>query len=375
VPPLKDVLLSLKMYRLSLIVTTVIGVGLLASMGLEALFRYLMLGVLEVGFSFDNAVVNATVLATMAVVWQRRFLTWGIGVAVFGMRLLFPIGIVSVTAKLSPWAVARLAFKQPNVYTEKLNAAHPEVLIACGTFLLLIFLDFIFEEREITWVSPIESRLAKVGKLDMVSIVITGVTIIALGEVLHNGDILVYGFASMMTYVVVNSLSNLLKSKDEQDAVAAKTRPMGVGTKVGRAAFATFVYLEVQDAAFSGDSVSGAFAVSSDIRLIVLGLGVGALFVRTMTVHLLRSGALDERSENRLVYLEHGANWAIGVLAALLLSELFVVIPTYVPGLVSVLLIAASVFSSIRYNKRRPPAESTAVTVGPDDAPGEGCER
>ena len=374
-PPLKDVLLSLKMYRLSLIVTTVIGVGLLASMGLEALFRYLMLGVLEVGFSFDNAVVNATVLATMAVVWQRRFLTWGIGVAVFGMRLLFPIGIVSVTAKLSPWAVARLAFKQPNVYTEKLNAAHPEVLIACGTFLLLIFLDFIFEEREITWVSPIESRLAKVGKLDMVSIVITGVTIIALGEVLHNGDILVYGFASMMTYVVVNSLSNLLKSKDEQDAVAAKTRPMGVGTKVGRAAFATFVYLEVQDAAFSGDSVSGAFAVSSDIRLIVLGLGVGALFVRTMTVHLLRSGALDERSENRLVYLEHGANWAIGVLAALLLSELFVVIPTYVPGLVSVLLIAASVFSSIRYNKRRPPAESTAVTVGPDDAPGEGCER
>ena len=56
--------------------------------------------VLEVSLSFDNAVVNAKVLRRMSPLWRKLFLYVGIFIAVFGMRLLLPIVLVSVTALL-----------------------------------------------------------------------------------------------------------------------------------------------------------------------------------------------------------------------------------------------------------------------------------
>jgi len=44
---------------------------------LGVLWIILVLGVLETSLSFDNAVVNATVLRDMDAKWRRRFLTWG----------------------------------------------------------------------------------------------------------------------------------------------------------------------------------------------------------------------------------------------------------------------------------------------------------
>ena len=78
----------------------------------------------------------------------------------------------------------------------------------------------------------------------------------------------------------------------------------------GKAAFALFCYLEVLDASFSFDGVIGAFAISTDILVIAAGLGIGALFIRSLTVWLVRQGTLDE-----YVFLEHGAHYALGALA------------------------------------------------------------
>ena len=84
----------------------------------------------------------------------------------------------------------------------------------------------------------------------------------------------------------------------------------------GKAAFFMFLYLEVLDASFSFDGVIGAFAITNDIVLMALGLGIGAMYVRSLTVYLVRQGTLDD-----YVYLEHGAHYAIGALAVILLDH------------------------------------------------------
>lgn len=341
---------GLRHYRIDLSIAFGVGAALLFMMGIEALFRYAVLGVLEISFSFDNAVVNAAVLATMSLAWQKRFMTWGILIAVVGMRFVFPVAIVAATAHMSPWDVVQMAVQQPDLYGERLHEAHPQIMILAGTYLLLIFLNFIFEKREVTWLGPIERSMAVVGKLDMLAVIVAGLTVLVISQVLHNPAVLLYGFVSIISFTVVNSIANIFEEEDSEEIEALEDGSPAVPQrklKTGWAGFAAFLYLEAQDASFSFDGVSGAFAITNNALLIVVGLGIGALFVRSMTLHLLRSGALAE-----FRYLEHGAHWAIGVLAVCMLASLFVEIPEYVTGLIGVLFIGAAIFTSVRYNKR-----------------------
>ena len=115
-----------------------------------------------------------------------------------------------------------------------------------------------------------------------------------------------------MAYLVVNGLSRAFRPSDDD----AGDNP--VAAAVGKAGFTLFLYLEVLDAAFSFDGVTGAFAITSDPIIIALGLGlVGAMFVRSITVYLVRQDTLD-----RFIYLEHGAHWAIGALAVIMLMSI-----------------------------------------------------
>ena len=91
------------------------------------------------------------------------------------------------------------------------------------------------------------------------------------------------------------------------------------------------------DASFSFDGVVGAFAITSDPIIIAIGLGVGAMFIRSLTVYLVRKGTLSE-----YVYLEHGALWAIGALAVLLLITIKYDVPEVVTGLIGVGFIGAA---------------------------------
>ena len=114
----------------------------------------------------------------------------------------------------------------------------------------------------------------------------------------------------------------------------------------GKAAFFLFLYLEVLDASFSFDGVVGAFAITSNVLTIAVGLGVGAFFVRELTVWLVRHDTLSE-----FVYLEHGAHYAIGVLAVLLAVSLSHEIPELITGLAGVGFIGLSLWSSLRRRK------------------------
>jgi hypothetical protein len=122
----------------------------------------------------------------------------------------------------------------------------------------------------------------------------------------------------------------------------------GVVQKVGLAGFTSFVYLEVLDASFSFDGVIGAFAITNNIILIAISLGVGAVWVRSLTLFIVRRKVLDG-----YLYLEHGAHYTIGALALVLLAGLFYSIPEFVSGSIGVVIIALSVMSSVQARKKR----------------------
>jgi len=249
--------------------------------GATGLALVAILAVLEVSLSFDNAVINATVLVRMNEFWQRIFLTVGIAIAVFGMRLLFPLIIVGVTAKLSPAKAVQLAFDKgdadtPGTYGYLLHQAHPAIAAFGGMFLLMIFLDFMFEEREITWLSWLERPLARIGKLDQLSVVVALAVLVVVAYTMgahadthqpHRiSTVLVAGALGLGTYLLVNALGELFDSdsedSDDEDGLAVTLERKKSMHVVGKAAFFLFLYLEVLDASFSFDGVVGAFAIN-----------------------------------------------------------------------------------------------------------------
>ncbi|POH73822.1 hypothetical protein CVS27_07840 [Arthrobacter glacialis] len=330
--------------------------------GLEALILCAILGVLEVSLSFDNAVVNARILERMSAFWQKMFLTVGILIAVVGMRVAFPLLIVGVTANLNPVEAIRLAMEKgsiddPGSYAYLLHEAHPQIAAFGGIFLLMLFLDFMFEERELRWLGLLERPLAFVGRLNGASLVIGLLVLVASATMVRPGkeiDVLISGILGLVTYFLVRGLGDLFDVDNDGDTDAddagalAKSATRGVGKAVGKAAFMLFLYLEVIDASFSFDGVIGAFAITSDPIIIALGLGlIGAIFVRSLTVYLVREGTLDDYE-----YLDHGAHWAIGALALILLLTISVEINEIITGLIGVLFIGSAFISSIVRNKR-----------------------
>jgi hypothetical protein len=317
----------------------------------------LILGVLEISLSFDNAVVNAKVLNRMHPIWQKLFLTVGIIIAVFGMRLVLPILIVSITTGESLGAVVDLALNDSTRYGEELAEAEHAIYAFGGTFLLMIFLDFVLDtEREIFWLTPVERALSKIGKLDNLSVVIALGGIYAMYSLAPEEDhvtVLVAGIAGLVTYLLVNGLDGLFEESMEHREEAGEldnTPKTGKMTSaIFKAGVFSFLYLEILDASFSFDGVIGAFAISNEVLVIALGLGIGAFWIRSLTIYLVRAGTLSE-----YVYLEHGAHWAIGLLAAIMLASVHYEIPEVVTGLTGVGFILAALLSSLAERKRRP---------------------
>jgi hypothetical protein len=349
----------------------VTAAGLVAALvfwGWEALAIVAILSVLEISLSFDNAVVNAGVLKRMNEFWQKIFLTIGILIAVFGMRLVFPVLIVSMTAQLGPIEAVELAMDEPDRYEQLVTDAHPSIAAFGGMFLLMIFLNFIFESRETMWLRWLEKPLSRLGKIEGFSVgvalaaLLLTATTIASNAYQHGGahldksdTVLLSGVAGVLTYLLVGGLSGYFENRLEEDeermdeaeeaARRAGRQPTMVGV-AGRAAFFLFLYLEVLDASFSFDGVIGAFAITNHIFWMALGLGIGAMYVRSLTIYLVRQGTLDDYR-----YLEHGAHYAIGALAVLLLISIRWHVNEVITGLLGVTLIAASFWSSVRQNR------------------------
>ena len=350
---------AFRIFGISLVVTVAaLAVGY-AHGGLEDLFLLLVLAVLEVSLSFDNAIINAAILKRMSHVWRQMFLTIGILVAVFGMRLLFPLLLVWGTAGLDPVRAMELALHPPPhgalefpdgspSYEKLIASAHPQIAAFGGIFLLMLFLDFVFYDRDIKWLKWIETPFARIGRLAQVSVAVAVLALILVGtQLTHSAEeratVLTAGLFGLVTYLIVNGFSRAFRPPDSEGATT--------GQAVGKAGLMLFLYLEVLDAAFSFDGVTGAFAITSDPIVIALGLGlVGSMFVRSITIYLVQQDALD-----RYVYLEHGAHWAIGALAVIMLASIDprFEVPEPITASVGVVFIGAALSWSVRRNRRQ----------------------
>ncbi len=304
--------------------------------GVEAFFLVVILSILETTLSFDNAVVNAKVLERMSPLWQRRFLTWGIAIAVFGTRFVLPILIVSVALWMSPFSVTILAFTKPEEYGHLLESVHGSITAFGGMFLLMVSLKyFLNRAKQVHWIQSIERHLVKWGRIEAIEIAIALTLLVTVSFLTHfeSSSILIAGIIGLLLFIIMEGISGTLSLESEGVVASGAT---------------LFVYLNVLDSAFSLDGVVGAFALTSDLLIIVVGLGVGAYFVRALTLHFVQQKTLAE-----LVYLEHGAHWAILGLAVAMYVSLVFPVPEVVTGLVGLCFVILAYRSSLLKIKKK----------------------
>lgn len=331
------------------ILTVIIWAAVGVIDGFSAVVTVAILTVLEVTFSFDNAVVNAKVLKTMSPFWQTIFMTVGIFVAVFVVRFALPIFIVQLTSGLGFGDVVQTALNNPTLYAAELTKAGPAIEAFGGSFLLMIAVSyFMDEEKDVHWLAPLERRLAPLGKFDNITVfvmlVLASVLFFTVDEA-ERTTVLVASVLGIALHMGLDLFGAMFEKEDDEDD---ESMPVTDKVKVGMAAFAAFLYLEVLDASFSFDGVIGAFAITSSVLLIMAGLGAGAIWVRSMTVHLVRAGTLAKYR-----FLEHGAHWAILFLGVVMIVKLFhTEPPEWATGSIGVVFIALAVVTSIIARRR-----------------------
>ena len=307
------------------------------SHALGVVFTMAVLGVLEISLSFDNAIVNAKTLETMDTKWQHRFMTWGMIVAVFGMRIIFPVLIVSIVSGLGMIDATLLAINDHVKYSEILQSSHILIAGFGGAFLFLVAFEFFLdEEKDIHWIEVIESKLVKLGARKSIGIVLTIAILYAFYKLLpaaEDLEFLLAGIAGIVAHELVKLFGDIMESEEDATLTVAKS------------GLASFIYLEVLDASFSFDGVLGALVISTDIFVIAGGLAIGAMFVRSLTLQLVASGTLNEYK-----YLEHSAFYAIGCLASIMFASTMIHIPEIVSGGLSISFIIAGFICSIKSN-------------------------
>ena len=325
-----------KSFAFSLTITMSAIILAYLTFGFGAALTTLVLIAVEIAFSFDNAIINAKILERLSGIWQQLFLTIGMILAIVGMRIIFPIAIVMITAHLSWQKVIDDALHHPSLYGQHLQQAHASISAYGGSFLLLLALYFLFDEaRSEVWLRRIEHPLQKLGGSIwlpplLVAIIMIGISVFAGQE---RGEVLHAGIMGIVSYTLIRLLIESIGKFTGNQKGTTKYQ--------GWAAFVAFIYLQVLDASFSFDGVLGAFAITDKILLIALGLGVGAVWVRSLTVFMVKRGTLSS-----YIYLEHGAHYAILILAVALLSSIFFEIPNAVTGIAGLGVIGASFITS-----------------------------
>ncbi len=332
----------LRLFWVSALLTIVLGAWVVAHGGMVGIWLYLILVILEVTFSFDNAVINSKVLARMSPFWQRMFLTVGIFFAVFVVRFILPIFIVQFTSGSGFSEVVDMALHDPEKYGHTLHNAAPLIDAFGGTFLMMIGVNYFMDRnKDIHWLKRTEHWLSKFGSYESFKILVmlsVAMALYATVDEKYRVAVLLSSVIGVMLHIGLDLFGRYFADKQS----SAKQL-------VGSAAFASFLYLNVLDASFSLDGVIGAFAITNDVLLIMAGLGAGALWVRSLTVYLTRSGALSKYR-----YLEHGAHWAILALGLVMLVKLYhVEPPEWLTGSLGLVFIATAIVSSVIESRRK----------------------
>ncbi len=317
----------------SILFSILISLFLLAGLGLitlkaELVLMAILLALLEITLSLDNAVVNVKTLTKMPPIWQRRFLYFGLPFAVFGMRLIFPVVLVALTTPMTLTQVIQVAIQNPPLYANALHEGMPLISGFGGGFLLMVFFNFLIEKWECS------NKIGLILPIALVLVIGAGLTMLFSSEHVSRlsfFESIFFGAGLNFIFQVLENASRIFKKSE------VKQHP-GLLSGFFSKGFLGFLYLEVLDASFSFDGVLGAFAITQNIFVIMIGLGIGALFVRSFTLWML-----EHKTVQKWKYLNDGAHYAVLFLAICILGENFYSIPEFVIALVSVLIITGSI--------------------------------
>lgn len=331
----------LSIFLPSLIISLIVGVFIGFEAPLADLWIFIILVILEITFSFDNAVINSKILDKLSPFWQRLFLTVGILFAVFIIRFVFPIALVVISSGESFGTVLNMALHSPEIYSHTLEGAAPIINAFGGSFLLMIGVNYFLDrKKDIHWLGSFEAWLSRFGAYSSFKpliMLLVALCLYATVDDAYKATVLVASIVGIVLHIALDLFGEYFGSK----------QPKGKHL-VGLAAFASFMYLNVLDASFSLDGVIGAFAISNEVLLIMAGLGVGALWVRSMTIYLVRAKTLSQYR-----YLEHGAHWAILALGIIMLVKLYHIEPAeWLTGSIGLIFIITAVISSVLERKK-----------------------
>ncbi len=317
------------------IIGVLLGVLLYPDNIIAITYSILILALLEIALSFDNAIINAKILGQIPPAWQKAFIFIGLPIAVFGMRLIFPILLVSVSSGIGFNDVITLALHQPEQYQAILEHAMPYICSFGGSFLLMVFLNFFLSNNQgHHWIPLLENNflVRKIRNYNggyILLAVVIGLIIIYFADAQTQGSLAIAFMLGIIIHESIGLLNSLFDSSDINNVAVARNGLMG------------FIYLEIIDTSFSFDGVVGAFAITSNIIIIMIGLGIGAVFVRSLTMMFV-----EKKTLGKYIYLEHGAHYAIGFLANVLLLKIFINIPAWFSGSIGILILAISFFHS-----------------------------
>jgi hypothetical protein len=314
----------------------------------EVVWIVLVLAILEVSLSFDNAVVNAAILRTMDPIWSKRFLTWGMLISVFGVRIVFPLAIVAIAAGIGPTQALELSLRHPDQYEVIVSAAHVSIAGFGGAFLLMVGLGFFFDQdKDVHWIRTVERFLSRFATVEAVEIALVLIVLLVIGRLLPPEEahrFIVAGMLGLISFVAMEGLGTMLKGPAAEESGHA---PGIANTTAAKAGIGAFLYLNLLDATFSFDGVIGAFALSNSMPVIALGLSIGAMFVRSLTTLMVERDTLAQYR-----YLEHGAFWAILALGVLMLVSARYEVPEVITGLIGAVVIGLSLVWSVRFRRQ-----------------------
>jgi hypothetical protein len=294
------------------------------------------LALIEISMSFDNAVVNEQKLKNMSSFWRQAFFWFGIPIAVVGMRFLVPLEIVSNIESISLHDAYNLAVNAPDKFSESLKQAHAAIAGFGGAFLMLTAFEFFGgDEKEESWL-PGEGILAKIGVVRGLEFVAVFVALMIGYHVSGSVPMVLAGIGGCIVFVAMSALKQSMEHIDSwlgQSTITA--------LRILQGGLGGFLYLEVLDASFSLDGVVAAFAISKNIWVVAAGLGVGAIFVRELTLWMVKTGA-----SATFKYLPNGAFWSILVLSLTMFVSVIHEVPDLLVSISSVGFIVAALISS-----------------------------
>ncbi|QYZ78833.1 DUF475 domain-containing protein [Methanofollis formosanus] len=279
--------------------------------------------------SIDNAIINAEVLGTMGERARRWFLLWGLLLAVFVVRGVLPWLIVwATTPALGPVGALTATFSDDPAVAGAIEESAPILLAFGGTFLVFLFLHWIFLEPKEFGLRG-ERYFAEKGVWFYAAVSVALAVIVWFA--INRQPLMAFGAVMGSTaFFIVQGFRNNAELKEQQ----LKEAQLSDISKI--------FYLEVIDATFSIDGVLGAFAFTFSVPLIILGNGIGAVVVRQVTV-----GNIERI--RRYVFLKNGAMYSILCLGLVMLLDAFGLhIPSYVSPVVTFAVVGYFMYKSVR---------------------------